>query len=51
MKDIISLCFAAAFVMLGFIFLLLGIASPTYGGLHYFILSVASIALSFRIGD
>lgn len=51
MKDIFTLCFAGIFVVLGFILILLGVASPTYGGLHFFLLGVASIVLSFRIGD
>ena len=51
MRDIISLCLAAAFVMLGFFLILFSIASPTYGGLLPFLLGCGSVILSFRIGD
>jgi hypothetical protein len=49
MKELISLCFAAIFALLGVVLFFIGVAEPTYTGVLPFILGVASVIISFRI--
>jgi hypothetical protein len=49
MKDLITLCFAAIFALLGLILFFIGVAEPSYTGVLPFILGIASVIISFRI--
>ncbi len=49
MHDLISLCLAAIFALLGFILILVGVSSYGLFGVLPFILGLASVIISFRI--